>query len=180
MELEIGIPGVRVRTLVSGDVAGLVRHANDPEVARHLRQRFPHPYTAEDARWWIEHSQAGQDDVAFGIEVDGEVAGCIGLVLQHDVHRFSAELGYWLGRAHWRRQIMSATVRRFSDWVFANLPLQRLYASVFVANPASARVLEKAGFEREGLLRRSVFKNEVFLDEWLYARLAPDPDRSRP
>lgn len=174
MHLDIGVPGVCIRDLTSGDIAGLVRHANDPVVAQHLRERFPQPYTEADARWWIEHARADNDDVAFGIEVEGEVAGCIGLILQHDVHRHSAELGYWLGRAHWQRQIMTAAVGAFCTWAFATLPLQRIYASVFVVNPASARVLEKAGFQLEGCLRRSVCKNGGFIDQWLYARLAAE------
>ena len=85
----------------------------------------------------------GADPVTqFAVEVEGEAAGGVGVFLQEDVSRFTAEIGYWLGEAHWGRGIMTAVVRRFTDYAFATWDLNRLYANVFAWNEASARVLE--------------------------------------
>lgn len=95
------------------------------------------------------------------------------MILQSDVHRFSAEIGYWLGRDFWRRGIMTEATQALTDWLFENFPLRRIYASSYARNRASARVLEKAGFEYEGCLRASVFKDGETLDQLVYARIKP-------
>ncbi len=172
MPLLIDQSDLRLRPFVPGDAPALARHANDPAVARHLRERFPQPYAEADAAGWIGYLLRGDgDDVAYAIEVDGEAAGCIGVVLQHDVHRHSAELGYWLGQRYWGRRIMRRVVPVFCDWASEALGLRRIYATVFCSNPASARVLEHSGFRLEGILRDAVFKHGGFIDEWMYARV---------
>src|SRR6185369_13745408 len=106
----------------------------------------------------------------FAIELDGEPVGGIGYTLQSDVERIGAEIGYWLGAAVWGRGIATAAVRALSRHAFAAHPeLQRLYAVPYTTNPASARVLEKAGYVREGTLRRSAIKDGQVLDQWMYA-----------
>ena len=81
----------------------------------------------------------------------------------------SAELGYWLGEPYWGRGVMTEAVRAFTDWSFARFALHRIYAVPYATNPASARVLEKAGFTCEGRMRRSVIKLGQVLDQLLYA-----------
>src|SRR5262249_34573755 len=83
----------------------VVAHANNYNVWRNMRDRFPHPYTAEDAREWIRHTGEESPRTNFAIVVDGEAAGGIGLVLNGDIHRCSAEIGYWLGEAFWGRGV---------------------------------------------------------------------------
>ena len=96
-------------------------------------------------------------------------------MLCDDVERISAELGFWLGETVWGRGVMTDAVSAFVPWAFERFNLQRIYAHVFERNPASARVLEKAGFSREARLRRAVIKEGQILDEWLYARVVGDP-----
>jgi len=109
--------------------------------------------------------------LAFAIATRQEAIGGIGLDMGSDVQRFTAELGYWLGEPFWGRGIMSQAVAQFTAWAFEHIELHRIFASVFASNAASARVLEKAGFECEGRLRASVFKNGRILDQFLYAKI---------
>ncbi|TQF14398.1 GNAT family N-acetyltransferase [Myxococcus llanfairpwllgwyngyllgogerychwyrndrobwllllantysiliogogogochensis] len=156
-----------------GDEASLVQHANNREVWRNLRDRFPHPYTAEDAAGWVSYAGAVLPPTDFAIEVDGAAVGSMGLIPGKDVERYSAEVGYWLGQSLWGRGIASSALDAFSSWTFANTDLLRLFALPFADNVASCRVLEKAGFQREGLLRRSAVKDGTVHDQALYARLRP-------
>jgi [ribosomal protein S5]-alanine N-acetyltransferase len=156
-----------------GDEESLVRHANNRKVWRNLRDAFPHPYTLADAQAYLA-GQHGDDPVSsFAIEVEGEAAGGIGLHLQSDVEWRSAEIGYWLGEAHWGKGIMTEAVRAVTAYGFAQLDLVRIYANVFEWNPASMRVLEKAGYALEGRLRKAITKDGQTIDSLLYAYIRP-------
>ena len=158
-----------LRPLVAADAPALARHANDREVWLNLRDRFPHPYALADAEAYIAIAAARTPQTSFGIVVDGEAAGNIGLMPGDDIERCTAELGYWLGRPYWGRGIVTEAVTAVTRYAFAELGLHRVFAVPFARNAASARVLEKAGWTREGLMRRSAVKDGVVLDQWLYA-----------
>jgi RimJ/RimL family protein N-acetyltransferase len=136
-----------------------------------LRDRFPSPYTVTDANNYLAVVLRQDPRTVFAIATAEEAVGGIGLEFRDDVNRFTAELGYWLGEPFWGRGIMTDAVRRFTSWAFEHLEVHRIYASVFDGNDPSIRVLEKAGFEREGRLRASAFKNGRILDQLLYARI---------
>ncbi|MFZ5623796.1 MAG: GNAT family N-acetyltransferase [Gemmatimonadota bacterium] len=169
MRLDAGL--AILRPWKPGDRAALVRHANDREIWRNLRDRFPHPYTDADADRWLEYAcgREPEQEWVLAIDVAGEAIGCMTIARQPD-HPTTAELGYWLGRAFWGRGIATAAVRTLSDRALAEPDIYRLEAGVFSWNPASVRVLEKAGFVREAALRRAVLKDGVLLDRLLYAR----------
>jgi [ribosomal protein S5]-alanine N-acetyltransferase len=167
VELDLG--PCTLRSWRSGDEDSLVRHADDRDVWINLRDRFPHPYTRDDARAWLRLVADSTPETNFAVAVAGEAVGGIGITLQDDVSRRSAEIGYWLGRSYWGRGIATAAVRALTDWAFAHFDLCRLYAGVFEWNPASARVLEKAGYVLEGRLRRSVTKDGRTIDQLLHA-----------
>jgi RimJ/RimL family protein N-acetyltransferase len=101
--------------------------------------------------------------------VAGEAVGSISLLFKHDVSRRSAEIGYWLGRAHWGRGIATAAVQSLAEYGFTQHDLARVYAVVFAHNDASGRVLEKAGFTLEARLRRAITKDGQTMDGLLYA-----------
>jgi RimJ/RimL family protein N-acetyltransferase len=161
----------RIRDWRLDDADALLRHADNRRVWRNLKDRFPHPYTRMDAERWLTEVCARWPRTQFAIEVDGEAAGAIGLEPQADVFRGSAEIGFWLGEAYWGRGIATDAVRAFTEVALDELGLRRLFAGVFEWNPASMRVLEKAGYAREGLLRRSVVKDGQTIDQVLYARV---------
>ncbi|MBC8073724.1 MAG: GNAT family N-acetyltransferase [Deltaproteobacteria bacterium] len=167
------IEGARLRAFRRGDEHDLVVAADDREIWRNVRDAFPHPYTREDAERWVAYNEGLAPVLNFAIELDDRVVGGLGLVLGQDVHRYSAELGYWLARAVWGRGLATAAVRALVRYAFEELELVRLHAGVFVWNPASARVLEKSGFERECLMRSWAFKDGELVDAWAYACVRP-------
>jgi ribosomal-protein-alanine N-acetyltransferase len=156
------------------DAPALSRHADNRKIWANVRDRFPSPYTIEDAEQWVRHCTRALPATDFAIDVDGEVAGGIGVVLQTDVERVSAELGFWLGERLWGRGVMTEAVSAFVPWAFERYSLTRIYAHVFEYNLASTRVLEKAGFTQEARLRQAVIKNGQVIDEYLYARVRGD------
>lgn len=163
-----------LRPWQAGDEEALVRHANNRKVWLNLRDRFPHPYTLEHAQAWISLRAADAGPPTnLAIEHAGEVIGSVGLMALEDVTRFTAEVGYWLGEAHWGRGFATEALRRFTVYAFEQFPFERLEAWIFAPNTASRRVLEKAGYEYEATTRRSVFKDGQFLDCHIYSRLRP-------
>jgi len=169
--LTFDLASCRLRPWRKQDLDALIRYANDREVWINLRERFPHPYTEGDAQRWLEYSCGEPTAVQWAIEVDGEAVGGIGLEPQGDIERISAEIGFWLGRAFWGRGLMTQAVSAVSEWALNQPQCLRLYASVLEWNPASMRVLEKAGYQCEGRLRRSAIKDGAVVDRVLYARV---------
>lgn len=159
-----------IRPWGMADEPALVRHANNQRIAMHLRDRFPHPYEADHARKFLEWVTQQPLETVWALEVDGEAAGGIGIELHADVERVSAEIGYWLGEAHWGKGIVTEALTAIVPDLMERFDLTRLYALPFADNPASVRVLEKAGFVREGRLHRSAIKNGLIKDQFLYAR----------
>lgn len=158
-----------LRAWAPSDRESLARHANNPRIAANLRDAFPSPYALADADRFLAMASETSPPTVLAIEVGGEAAGGIGLKLHGDVERVSAELGYWLAEDCWGRGVMTEAVRAFADWGFATFSLTRIYALPYATNPASLRVLEKAGFVCEGRLRRSVIKLGQVLDQLVYA-----------
>ncbi len=158
-----------LRPLVEADAPALARHADDGEVWLNLRDRFPHPYTLDDALAYVAAVAARPVQTSFGIVVDGEAAGSVSLMVGDDIARRTAEIGYWLGREFWGRGIVTDAVVAATRHGFEQLGMHRVFAVPFARNAASGRVLEKAGYGREGLMRRSALKDGEVLDQWLYA-----------
>jgi RimJ/RimL family protein N-acetyltransferase len=170
MRLQAG-PAV-VRPWRREDSAELAPLANDRRIWLNLRDAFPHPYGLADAERFIAKALAMSPQTYFAIDMAGHVAGGIGYTLHSDVERVGAEVGYWLGVEFWGRGLATEAVRAVTEFAFAAHPeLERLYALPYASNAASARVLEKAGYRAEGLLRRSAIKDGQILDQWMYAVL---------
>ena len=169
--MKLQLESCSVRSWEWRDRDAIVRHANNRRVSINLRDRFPYPYTASDARTWLEIVVGTKPETNFAIDVAGEAVGGIGFTLQPDVAHRSAEIGYWLGEGFWGRGIATEALIAVSDYAFANYDICRLYAHVFEWNRASARVLEKAGYEFEGRLRKSVTKEGQTIDQLMYAMI---------
>jgi len=167
--IELTVPGVVLRPWQRGDAESLARHADDRKVWINLGDRFPHPYTRADADRWIDAVRLQEPPEHFAIVVDGQAAGGIGLELQPDIGKRSAVVGFWLGQAHWGRGIVTAALRGVTDYAFATWDLCRVHAYVFEHNPASARVLEKAGYVWEARLRKAATKDGKTFDLLVYA-----------
>lgn len=167
MEIDCGI--CKVRSWRLEDAEAIVRHANNRKIWLNLRDRFPHPYSDRDARIYLKHVLSTQPETHFAIDLAGEAAGGIGFDLGTDVERHSAEVGYWLGESFWGRGIATAALKGGTRYVIAEYGLWRVFAVPFSENTASIRVLEKVGFAREGLMRRSAVKDGRVMDQVLYA-----------
>jgi ribosomal-protein-alanine N-acetyltransferase len=159
----------RLRPFREDDAVALSRHANNPNIASFMTNGFPHPYMVEHALNFIEYANRDQPVHIFAIEVDGEVAGGIGIHPQSDIHIKNAELGYWLAETHWGKGIATAAVKEMTEFAFRTYDINRVFARPFGNNPASQRVLEKAGFKQEARLAETIFKNGEYLDELIYA-----------
>lgn len=169
--MRIELSQCLIREWRQGDERSLVRHADNRHVWRNLRDAFPHPYTLAQAEAWVGQACAAVPRTAFAIEVDGQAVGGVGLRLGQDVHRRTAEIGYWLGESYWGRGIMTEVVRAMSAWSFASFDICRLEARPFEWNAASSRILEKAGYTLEARLKRNVTKDGQTVDQLLYVML---------
>ena len=169
MLLELG--DVKVRSWRKDDIKALMRHANNVKIAANLRDQFPHPYTRRDAIDFLDYAHTQQPECSFAMEFGDEAMGGVGFLLGRDIARMSAEMGYWLSEEYWGRGITTRVVTAMSEWALDNYNLTRVFAQAFAHNAASIRVLEKAGFEREGVMRRSAIKNGVVLDQVLFAKV---------
>jgi RimJ/RimL family protein N-acetyltransferase len=123
-----------------------------------------------DARRWLAHALSANPETAFAIDIDGQSVGGIGFVLKQGAEARSAEIGYWLGEPYWGRGVTTECVRAVSSYVFETFPhICRLYAQVFPWNRPSMRVLEKAGFTHECILRKATMKSGEVIDLFQYS-----------
>jgi RimJ/RimL family protein N-acetyltransferase len=166
--MEIKGQGFSLRGWRADDAAALQKHADNIHVSSYLFDRFPYPYTMDNAVEWINHVMKQEPLLNLVIDVDGGLAGVIGIDMRTDVYQKAPLIGYWLGEAYWGKGIMPKALKLFVNYAFTTFDIVRLQAGVFNNNPRSMRVLEKAGFEKEGILKSSIIKNGVILDEHVY------------
>lgn len=162
-----------LRPFRGGDEESLIKNINNKIIARNTLT-IPHPYKMKNARRWINRNlkldkKKNKHEINFVIEIDGEVAGEIGLNKIIEGHM--AEIGYWLGKKYWGKGIMTAAAKLVTKYGFEKLGLRRIYAFVFPFNKSSAIVLEKAGFKYEGKLKKHAKKGNKFLNDFLYAKI---------
>jgi ribosomal-protein-alanine N-acetyltransferase len=169
--MELKGTGFTIRGWKKGDEVSLQKHANNPKVSACLMDRFPSPYTLEAAIYWVGNLLDQNPLINFAITIDDEVIGGIGMEPRQDVYRKTAILGYWLSEELWGKGIMPEAVKLVTNYAFTQLDFIRLQASVYSKNPASMRVLEKAGYQKEGVMLNAVIKNGIIMDEHLYAIL---------
>jgi len=171
MKIPTNHPGCCLRPWTTDDKPALVHNANNRKVWRNLTDTFPHPYTEADADFWIGFANQAAPIIHLAIEVDGKAVGGIGIIAGQGIARHTGLFGYWLGEAHWGKGIATAAAHAMCTRAFSGSQFERLEAQVFAWNPASMHVLEKVGFVREGVHRRSVFKDGQFTDGVMYARI---------
>ena len=160
-----------LRALQPQDAPALVRHADNPAVARNLFDGFPQPYTLAAATAWCTRDAAsGAFGRVWAIVVEGGLVGCIGLRQEDGWLRCNAEIGYWIGEGFWRRGITSDAVRQVTEWAFAALPeLTRIHAPIFAGNQGSQAVVRRCGYVREGVLKQSAIKDGIVIDRVVWA-----------
>lgn len=127
------------------DTESLAFHLNNKKIWDNCRDGLPYPYTKGNARFFIKQAQEKTDISDFCITVGGEAIGNIGFVRGTDVERFNAEVGYWISEKYWNQGIVSDALTEAIQYYFAHTEVIRIFATVYEYNPASMRVLEKAG-----------------------------------
>lgn len=151
------------------DLDHLVAIANNKNIAKYMADVFPHPYTIENGKTFIGFAASNHNSKIFAITVEGKPVGSIGLHLQTDILRKNAEIGYWLSETYWGKGLIKNAIEQIVDYGFKNLDIVRIFARIYGNNTPSQRVIEKAGFKLEGRFEKTIFKNNEFLDELIYA-----------
>jgi ribosomal-protein-alanine N-acetyltransferase len=160
---------LQLRHFELSDSPHVAKLCNNIKIWQNVKDQFPHPYNNEHAINFIKAVNSETLITTFAIDYDNKLVGAIGLTLQDDVYRRSAELGYWIGEPYWGLGIASAAVKLILHIGFNRLDLIRIYAGVFENNQASMRVLEKAGFTKECIARKAIVKDNKILDGHRFA-----------
>ncbi len=153
------------------DAKSLASTINNKKILENLRNGIPYPYTEKDGEEFINAMLFADKNstFAFAIDIEGKAVGSIGIFRRANIHFRTAELGYYLAEEYWGKGIMTKAVKQACKYVFDNSDILRIYAEPFAYNTASCRVLEKAGFKFEGLMKANAIKNGKVLDMKLYA-----------
>lgn len=162
---------IKIRKWKVEDAHDLAYALNNKKIHNNLRDGLPYPYTVADAESYIQAMlNADQDSVyAFAITADDKVIGSIGVFRKDNIHRCTAEMGYYIAEPWWGKGIGTIAVKEISTYIFQNTDIIRIFADPFAYNTASCRVLEKAGFIFEGTLRKNAVKNGIVQDMKMYA-----------
>lgn len=163
------------------DASDVKRLAGDPAIAD-TTLNIPHPYADGMAEEWIETHQSTFDGgvgVTFAITLrqSGELAGAIGIRKNMRFNR--AEMGYWMGKPYWGKGYCTESAKAVIVYGFDEMELNRIFAYHLTRNPASGRVMEKAGMSYEGHLRQHTLRKGVYEDLKLYAILRDEFENGR-
>lgn len=163
----------RIRKWELSDAKDLAAALSNRKVQDNLRDGLPYPYTEQDGKEFISAMLSADENetFAFAITVNNMVIGSIGIFRQGNIHRQTAELGYYIAEEYWGKGIMTEAVKQICEYVFTNSDIIRIYAEPFAYNIASCRALEKAGFQYEGTLRSNAVKNGKVIDMKMYSLL---------
>ena len=167
---------ISIRKWETTDAKSLASALSNRKVMNNLRDGLPYPYTEKDALEYIHfiNNSDANDTFAYAIDVDGTAVGSIGAFRQGNIHSRTAELGYYLAEEYWGKGIMTEVVRQLCEKLFIETDILRVFAEPFAYNIGSRKVLEKAGFQFEGILKNNAFKNGQVLDMALYAYTRQD------
>lgn len=163
----------KIRKWMLSDAKDLAAALSNKKVQDNLRDGLPYPYTEQDAKEYISLMLGSNknDTFAFAVTTDEKVIGSISAFRQSNIHRQTAELGYYIAEGCWGKGIMTEAVKQLCDYVFTHTDIIRIYAEPFASNIGSCRVLEKAGFNCEGILRSNAVKNGKVWDMKMYSKL---------
>jgi len=169
-----GENGITLTTWTDSHFHKLYPLANNPNIAKNLKDSYPQPYTIHDARHWIEYNQKFNPPQNLAIEYNGQLVGAIGCERGKDELRTNMEIGFWVGEAFWGKGIATEAVRVFTKYLFEKFDVQRLFAQIYDFNIPSMRVLEKAGFQAEAVLKNAFVKHGEIGDLFQYVKLRED------
>ena len=168
----------KIRKWKLSDAKDMAMALSNRKIQDNLRDGLPYPYTEQDGMNYISSMISADENetFAFAITVGGKSVGSIGVFRQENIHRHSAELGYYIAEKYWGKGIMTEAVTQICEYVFENSDIIRIYAEPFAYNAASCRVLEKVGFQYEGTLRSNAVKKGKVIDMKMYSLLKTEYD----
>ena len=163
----------KIRKWKLTDAKNIAVALSNKKIQDNLRDGLPHPYTEQDGIDFISSMLSANEDetFAFAITFDDKAIGSIAVFRQQNIHRQTAEMGYYIAEEYWGKGIMTDAVKQICEYVFKNSDILRIYAEPFAYNAGSCRVLEKAGFQYEGTLRNNAVKNGKVIDMKMYSLL---------
>ncbi len=163
----------KIRKWKLTDAKDIAVALSNKKIQDNLRDGLPYPYSEQDGIDFISSMLSANEDetFAFAITLDNKVIGSIGVFRQQNIHRQTAEMGYYIAEEYWGKGIMTDAVKQICEYVFKNSDILRIYAEPFAYNTGSCRVLEKAGFQYEGTLRNNAVKNGNVIDMKMYSLL---------
>jgi [ribosomal protein S5]-alanine N-acetyltransferase len=166
---------VLLRRWEEDDLACVEEGSRDPEIPQGTT--VPAIFTPAEGRAWIERQWGRQENgeglsLAIARADSGEALGNINLLFRRQPT--AAAIGYWLVERVRGRGLGSRAVALLAHWALADAALERVEALVLPDNVASQRVLEKAGFRREGLLRSHLVVGDRRADALIYSLLPDD------
>lgn len=155
--------------------------AGTPEIAA-VTLLIPYPYPDGLAETWIgthrESFQNGQNvSLAVCLKDSGLLIGAVGLEISQEHSRGS--LGYWIGTDYWNQGYCTEAAILMVDHGFNEMSLARIYATHMSHNPASGRVMQKLGMQKEGVLRNHILKNGKYYDLVYYGILRSEYETIR-
>lgn len=160
-----------LRPFQPSDCVSIAKHANNRLIWENLRDRFPYPYSENDAAQFIQLTSSNSPITEFAVDINGEAIGAAGIILKDDVYKGNGEIGYWLGQDYWGKGIGTLVVGELVRIAFEELMLYRVYAEVFEKNIASARILEKNGFIKEATLKNAIIKDGEYQNLYIFSIL---------
>ena len=166
----------KIRPWKIEDAANLAAALNNRKIHDNLRDGLPFPYTTEDAKAYIRAMLSADKATtyAFAITLEDKAVGSIGVFRKDNIHCRTAEIGYYIAEPYWGKGFGTSAVNQTCDYIFKHTDIIRIFAEPFAHNAASCRILEKAGFQCEGLLRKNAVKNGKVLDMKMYALVRED------
>ncbi len=152
---------------IENDLEDLLLHMNSNKDISENTLTIPYPYTKESADFWFKIIEEGfQQRNAFIFAVRQKeiekLMGAVGIHLDSSNHK--AEVGYWIGKDFRGEGYISEALKKIINFGFEELKLNKIYASHFLHNPASGKVLINCGMQWEGTQKQHIFKNGQFLD----------------
>ncbi|MGV6815830.1 MAG: GNAT family N-acetyltransferase [Thiotrichales bacterium] len=162
-------PPIQFHDFTENDIPLLQSYLNDPLVTQYLSASIPQPYTESDAQWWV--SEGSHEGWVQAVTLEGQFVGTVGATPLRFERSRCAEIGYWVGREHWGKGLASVALAYLTGYLFETTDIVRLQAGVYTGNHASARVLEKCGYACEGVMKKTIYKNQQFYDAMIFARI---------
>ena len=164
----------QLRPLVLTDAPHIAKHLNDADMLKSMRNYIPYPYTVADGEAFIDRCLAPScKDLIRAITMDDVLIGVVSLMPEADVFSHTGKLGYWLAKPYWGQGIMTIVVEEFTELCWQQPDLVKIFANIFENNPASGRVLSKAGYQQEARLVSGIFKQGVYMDQFIFYKLRP-------